>query len=233
VGGKVSLLVGNRLKMIDSLRIVPGAVGRAALLPQLFPIPHSGRYLDWQRESELMRQHAHLPAMVGFVREHVAQHFRTNRPGAGPAVSVKLFYVAPAAESFREHLRAAGGALGQSRTGLPRGAARAVELPRNLQMRRRKPDPLAADVVHVGKDRRNGTCLAFAGRLGRRRFGFPGGRVKMFDQHLVYAVVGEKDPDRGPAQLVGSMVLVIAKLTIDGSTVGVFTRGQGSPLLAL
>src|SRR5437870_6023789 len=135
-----------------------------------------------------MREHTYLPAMVGFVRKHVAQHFHANRPRPTPAVSAKLLDPTPTA--------AASGALGQSRTGLLRRAVRAVELCCNLQMRSCKPDPLAADIVHVRKDRRNGADTAFAGvfagRLGCRFF-CPGGRGKMFDKNLVDAVVGEKD----------------------------------------
>ena len=37
-----------------------------------------------------MCEHAHLPAMVGFVSKHIAQHFRANRPRPGPTVSEKL-----------------------------------------------------------------------------------------------------------------------------------------------
>ena len=86
--------------------------------------------------------------MVGFVRKHVAQHFHANRPRRSPAVSVKLLDAAPAtAERFSEHLRAASGALGQSRTGLPRRAVRAVELWWNLQVWSCKPDLLGADIV--------------------------------------------------------------------------------------
>src|SRR5712664_1315936 len=113
------------------LRIDAGAAGRPALFPQLFPIPDPGRHLDRQRESELMREHTHLPAMVGFVRKHVAQHFHANRPRPSPAVSAKLLdtaFVLITAERFGEHLRAASGALGQSRAGLLRSAVRAVEL---------------------------------------------------------------------------------------------------------
>ena len=81
-----------------------------------------------------MREHTHLPAMVGFVRKHVAQHFHANRPRRSPAVSAKLLDAAPTtAERFSEHLRAASGALGQSRTGLLRRAVRAVELSWNLR----------------------------------------------------------------------------------------------------
>ena len=126
--------------------------------------------------------------------KHVAQHFRANRPGLSPAVSAKHLDVAPIAKRIREHLRAANGALGQSRAGLLRRAARPVELRWNLQVRSCKPDPLGADIVHVREDRRN-----VAGLAGR--FGSPGGRVKMFDNNLVYAIIGDKDPDRGLAEL--------------------------------
>src|SRR5712664_2179712 len=176
------------------LRIDAGAAGRPALFPQLFPIPDPGRHLDRQRESELMREHTHLPAMVGFVRKHVAQHFHANRPRPSPAVSKKLLDAATTTERFREHFRAASGALGQSRTGLLRRTVRAVELSWNLQVRGCKPDPLGADIVHMREDRRNGADLA-------GRFGSPGGRVKVFDKNLVYALIGSKDLDRGSAQL--------------------------------
>ena len=159
-----------------------------------------------------MRQHAHLPAMMGFVRKHVAQHFRANRPRLGPAVSAKLLHPASTiAERFRQHLRAASRALGQSRTGLLRRAVRAVELWWNLQVRRGKPDPLAADIVHVREDRRNAADVA--GRLG-----FPCGRVKMSDENLIDAIVGGKDLDCGSAQLRVNLGL---------------TRGHGFPSLLL
>src|SRR5712692_4478298 len=134
------------LKTTDCLRSVAGAARRPALFPQLFPIPHPGRHLVRQPESELMRDHTHLPAMVGFVRKHVAQHFHANRPRPSPAVSQKLLdaaFVLTTAERFREHLRAASSALCQSRTGLVWRAVRAVELSWNLQMRSCKPNPLA------------------------------------------------------------------------------------------
>src|SRR5437879_13658731 len=105
----------------DSLRIVAGAARRPALFPQLFPIPDPVRHLVRQRESELMREHTHLPAMVGFVRKHVAQHFQANRPRPSPTVSAKLLDAAPTtAERFSEPLRGAGGGVGQSRTGMER-----------------------------------------------------------------------------------------------------------------
>src|SRR5258708_8301754 len=134
---------GRPVPLSDSLRIVAGAARRPALFPQLFPIPEPVRHLVRQRESELMCEHTHLPAMVGFVRKHVAQHFRANRPRPGPAVSAKLLDAVPTiAERFSEHLRAASGALSQSRAGLLRRALRAVELSRTLQARRCNPAPV-------------------------------------------------------------------------------------------
>ena len=194
----------------DSLRIVAGAARRPALFPQLFPIPDPVRHLFRQRESELTREQTHLPAMVGFVRKHVAQHFQASRPRPSPAVSAKLLDAAPTtAERFSEHLRAASGALGQSRAGLLRRAARAVELWWNLQVRSCKPDPLGADIVHVREDCRNRADLA-------GRFDSPGGGVKMFDKNLVHAIIGGKDLDCGLAELSVNLVL---------------TGGQGSLLL--
>jgi hypothetical protein len=85
------------------------------------------------------------------------------------------------------------------RTSLLWRAVRTVELSWNFQMRRCKPDPLAADVVHVGEDRRNRAGLApgFA-----CRFRFPGGRAKMFDKNLVHAIIGGKDLHCGSAELI-------------------------------
>jgi hypothetical protein len=48
--------------------------------------------------------------------------------------------------------------------------------------------------VHVRENRRDGADLA-------GRFGSPGGRVKMFDKHLVHALIGSKYLDSGSAQL--------------------------------
>src|SRR5437016_7900156 len=168
---------------------------------------------------------AYTPARDGGLRAKACSTaFRRQPAKAEPAVSAKLLDAAPTtAERFSEHLRAASGALGQSRAGLLRRAVRAVELWWNLQVRRCKPDPLAADIVHVREDRRNGAGIVFAGRFGCRRSGPPGGRVKMFDKNLVDAIVGEKDPggkvlDCGSAELSVNLGL---------------TRGHGSLLLDL
>jgi hypothetical protein len=65
--------------------------------------------------------------------------------------------------------------------------------------------------MHVGEDRRNVADVA-------GRFGPPGGRVKMFDQHLVHAIIGGKNLACGSAELSVNLVL---------------TRGHGSLLLEL
>ena len=141
-----------------------------------------------------MRQHQHLPAMMRFVRDHVAQHLRPNRPGPRQAVSQKHLHAALAAERFGKHLRAQSGAVRQCRAGLLRRAVRAVELCRNLQVRSCKPDPLGADIVHVREDGHNGADVAC-------RFRIPDSRVKVFDDHLVHALVGGKNLHRGLAEL--------------------------------
>ncbi len=50
-----------------------------------------------------MGEHGNLPAMVGLVSDHIAKHFRADRPGLGPAVSEELDYTTLAAERFSEH----------------------------------------------------------------------------------------------------------------------------------
>jgi len=142
-----------------------------------------------------MREHADLPAMVRFVRNHVAEHFHAGRPRSSPSVSLKLRNAAATiAERFGEHLLAASRAVAQSRASLPRRTVRAIELPRNFQMRSREPDPLRAHVVHVREDRRN--VADFAGR-----FCFPRGRWELFDQNLVHPVIGGENLDRGAGEL--------------------------------
>src|SRR5260221_12123458 len=61
-------------------------------------------------------------------------------------------------------------------------------------MRSREPYPLRADIVHVSEYRRDGAALA--GRLGP-----PSGGVKIFNQHLIHAFIGGKDPDCRFAEL--------------------------------
>ena len=201
------------MRALAAIRI---AGGRAEIFPQFFPIPDAvGDFLR-QRESKLMREHADLAAMVSFVSKHVAEHLRADRPRLGPAIAVKLFDTAAAAERFGEHLRAASGAIRQCRAGLLLGAMRTVKLRRNFQLRSGKPDPLGADIVDVSEDRGDGAN--FSGR-----FGLPGGGVEMFDQNLVDAIVDGEDLRRGAAKLR------VNRLGLNFP----FTRGHGSQLLEL
>src|SRR5712692_6153903 len=157
------------------------------LLPQLFPNPDPGGGLDRERESELMRQHAHLSAMMGLMRNHVRKHGGPWRPRPSPTVTAKVLHATfGAGEGVREHLVAACSALGQRRTGLFLRATRAVQPGRQLQMRSRKPQPLAANVVDVSKYCSNGASLA-AGRFGSPRAG-----IEMLQQDLIYPVVDSK-----------------------------------------
>jgi hypothetical protein len=185
------------LPVSDSVRLVARSRRRPTLPPQLFPVPDPVRHRMRKRKAELMCEHTHLPAMVGFVSKHVAEHLQANRPGRSPSVSMKLLDAASTAtERFSEHLLAASGALGQSLTSLLRRAMGAVELKWNLEVGSREPDPLAADVVHVGEDRRNGSDLAgFFGWRFSWQFGCPGGRVKMFDKNLIHTIIDRKHLD--------------------------------------
>ena len=158
-----------------------------------------------------MGDHADLAAMVGFVGQHVAEHFNADRPGRRQAVASKDFDAGlviglPCPEGFGKHLRAARGALGQSRAGLLRCAGRAVELCWDSEMRSGEPDPLAANVMHVGEDGGDGPGLVRprAGQFRREigwRFCFPGRRVQVLNQELVHAVVGGEHLNCGSAEL--------------------------------
>jgi len=132
--------------------------------------------------------------MVRFMREHVAQHLRANLPGLCPAISQKIFNTSAAIQRLGKHLRAASGALRQSRACLRRSAVRAVQLRRRLQMRSRQPDPLTANIVHVGEDGRDSACVA-------RRIGSPRGRIKLLQQNLVHLFVDRENAYSGLAEL--------------------------------
>ena len=142
-----------------------------------------------------MRQHAHLPAMVRFVRQHVAQHFYADRPRWRPTISAKLLDAAAAiAQRFREHLCAASGALGQSGTGLLRRTMRALELLRHLQMWSREPDPFTTHIMHMRKNRHDRPGLSGRLRSPRRR-------VKLLDDHLIHALICRKNLRGSSAEL--------------------------------
>ena len=70
----------------------------------------------------------------------------------------------------------------------------AVELRRNFQMRRGKPDPFGTNVVHMREDCSDGANVA-------GRFGNPGDRVEIVDQELVHAFICGEDFDGGLAEL--------------------------------
>lgn len=135
--------------------------------------------------------------MMGLVREHVAQHLYANRPRSGPAIPAKLLDAAISAERFGEHFRATHCTLAQCCARLLRGAMRAMELEWNLQMWGGKPDPLAANIVHVSKDGRDSAGAGFARSYAGRRFRFPNGRFEIFDEHLVDAIAQQEDPGGG------------------------------------
>jgi hypothetical protein len=79
----------------------------------------------------------------------------------------------------------------------------AIQLWRNFQVRCRKSDPLGTDVVHMREDCRNGAGFSWW-------LGFPRGRVKMLDEHLVDAIVGGKDLDCDSAELCRDSTLARA-----------------------
>ncbi len=168
----------------------------AAFLPELFPIPDAVGDGVRKFEPKLMSKHTDLAAVVRFVREHVAEHFRPNRPSGSPAVAVKfLDEAAPSitgltngivpTERFSKHIHTASGALRQCFTGLLRRAARAVELRRDFQVWSGEANPLGAHIVHVREDGRDAADLA--GRCGP-----PCAGVKIFDEQLVHALVRGK-----------------------------------------
>jgi hypothetical protein len=131
---RVGVTLGSRGRDASSRAL------EAALLPQFFPIPHPVRGLDGQWETELMRQHAYLPAMMRVVRNHICQHGRACGPWLGPSIAAKaLNAVAGPRESFHKHLTASFGAFGEGNSSLLLRAAGAVERGRQLYMRSREP----------------------------------------------------------------------------------------------
>jgi len=143
-----------------------------------------------------MGEDGYLPSMVGFVSNHIAEHLRADRPGLSPAVSQETRDAAPATERLGQHFRASRAALGQPKPGLFGCAVGAVQLCWNAEVRGCKPDPLAADIMHMREDRRD--CADVAVRLG-----IPDGGIKLFDEILVDSLVGGKDPHCGLAGLSG------------------------------
>ena len=63
-------------------------MSESALLPKLLPYPDPIGGLDG--ETQLMRQHACLAAMMGIVHDHVGEHGGASGPGSGPTVAAEL-----------------------------------------------------------------------------------------------------------------------------------------------
>jgi len=114
-------------------------MSESALLPKFFPDPQAISGLGRQWETQLMRQHARLAAMMG------------------------IDATRGAVQGFREQLRATLGALRQRNARLLLRAARAIELSGQMGMRSGEPQPFATDVVHMSEYRRDGA----RGRAGR------------------------------------------------------------------
>jgi hypothetical protein len=120
------------------------------------------------------------------MRNHVTQHLRTNPPGPRPRVATKFRNrSAIIAQRSRQHLRAPRRTLRQRRARLSLCAPRPVQLTRHLQMRRRKPHPLAPYVVHMRKNRHDAAAPA-------GRFRAPSSSLQPLDYHLSHALIYQK-----------------------------------------
>jgi hypothetical protein len=101
----------------------------------------------------MMGQHAHLAAVMRIVRNHVRQHRGIRRPRLRPPIAAECVdSAAGSRQSGRQHVAAACGTFSQSRPSLLLRASRVVERGRELQMRRRQPQPFPADIVNVRED---------------------------------------------------------------------------------
>jgi hypothetical protein len=153
----------------------------STVLPKFLPHPEFVAGLDL--ETQLMRQHAHLAAMVRIMQNHVRKHGRAPGPRLGPTIPNELPDANRPSQGFGQHLRAAFGAFHQRGTDLTLRAAGSIKLRGQLEMRRGKPQPLPANVVHMRKDRRDGAHVS-AGR-----FCPPGAGMQTLDDKLIHLVV--------------------------------------------
>jgi hypothetical protein len=86
-------------------------------------------------ETQLMRQHAHLSAVMSIVHDHVGKHGRAGRPGASPPVAPKLLNSPVwSRKSFRQHLRTTQSAEGQGASDLALRAPGPIEFCGQLDM---------------------------------------------------------------------------------------------------
>ena len=155
--------------------------GEPALLPEFLPHPDFVAGLDWI--TQLMSEHANLPAVMDVVHDHVSEHGSSARPTTRPPVAVEVRNPPFSGQSVGEHLGATLGALCEGNFRLARSAAGAVKFGGKLDVRCRKPEPFAARMVHMRKDRRNGA------HVSARWFGAPSAWIETIENDLVHAVV--------------------------------------------
>lgn len=121
--------------------------------------------------------------MMSFVRDHVHHHGGAGGPGSSPAIAKELFDARFGAEGVGEHLGAAGGAFGKGGAGLGLRAARAIEFRGKTEMRCRKAEPFATDVVKVREDSGDSAGAT------RARLGAPGAGIQVTEEKLVDGVI--------------------------------------------
>src|SRR5215467_8260232 len=143
------------------------------MLPESFPAPHGGPSLGREREAKLMRQHADLAAVMCVVHDHIDEHRTASRPRLGPSVPMKMFDAAGrVSQRLGKHLRTAFGALRERRGGLLLRAPRALKRRWQLYVRSGKPQPLAANVVHMTEG------VGDRARAAAGKFRAPGARIQ-------------------------------------------------------
>jgi hypothetical protein len=171
----------------DSLRSIAGATRRPRTLSTAFPNSRS-RMPPRSTTGIRVNGPAYTPARDGGLHERACSTaFRGHPAKAEPS---RLCETSRGDPHPRRALQRASVCSQRrsppSHAGLLLTAVHTVE--GHLQVRSCKPNPLGADVVHVRDNRRHGAGVA--GRFDR-----PGSRVKIFDHHLVHALIGGKDLD--------------------------------------
>ena len=143
-----------------------------------------------------MDEQADLAAMMGLVGEHVGDHGGASGPRGSPAVAVEFLDVPCwTGESFREHLRTDPGGFGERGAGLALRAAGAMEWWRKFEMRGGEAEPLAADVVQMGKDSGDSANVAARG------LGAPGPGIEMLEDQLMNGFVDDEGFQQDVAKL--------------------------------
>src|SRR5712664_4101329 len=174
------------------------ARGKAGLFPELLPLPDAGSFVE-DAVAHLVGHHHNLTAMMRLVREHVSEHGPSGGPRWHPTVPTELCNAAirSGRESIRQHSQTLRGASPVRGSSLLHGAAVGIERCWTLQMRRCKPDPLAADIVQMREDGRDRPATAFL----TRRLSSPRTRVQMGEDELVHGVVARVGFEQAVANL--------------------------------